>query len=136
VDGPRFAIPAMLAVILLLAVVGREQQSAMLLFGPLAASVMTAGMISCLHGGGRSVAALSCAPLRYVGKISYGLYLYSIPIFVIAKSHFPHLPSAVMVPVVFMTAALSFEYVEKPILQLKGRFGGMQLALPAAVAAE
>jgi peptidoglycan/LPS O-acetylase OafA/YrhL len=136
VEGPRFAVPVMLAVILLLAVVGREQQGAMLLFGPLAASVMTAGTIACLHGGGRSVAVLSCDPLRYVGRISYGLYLYSMPIFILAKSgKLPHVPTAFLIPVVFVVAGLSYEFIEKPCLRLKSRVG-QRAVLPLAIAAE
>jgi peptidoglycan/LPS O-acetylase OafA/YrhL len=136
VEGPRFAVPVMLAAILLLAVVGREQQGAVLLFGPLAASVMAAGTIACLHGGGLSVAALSWGPLRYVGRISYGLYLYSMPIFILAKSEkLPHVPTIVLIPVVFVVAGLSYEFVEKPCLRLKSRVG-QRAVLPLAIAAE
>lgn len=136
VEGPRFAVPVMLAAILLLAVVGREQQGVVLLFGPLAASVMAAGTIACLHGGGLSVAALSCKPLRYVGRISYGLYLYSMPIFILAKSEkLPHVPTMFLIPVVFVVAGLSYEFVEKPCLRLKSRVGP-RTALPLAVAAQ
>jgi peptidoglycan/LPS O-acetylase OafA/YrhL len=132
VDGPRFTVPVMLAAILLLAAVGSERQGAMLLFGPLAASLMAAGTIACLHGGGRSVAALSWDPLRYVGRISYGLYLYSIPILILAKSaKLPHVPTAFLIPVVFVVAGLSYEFVEKPCLRLKSR-AGARTALPLA----
>jgi peptidoglycan/LPS O-acetylase OafA/YrhL len=125
----------MLAAILALAVVGREQQDATLLFGPLAASVMTAGTIAGLQGGGRSVAALSWGPLRYVGKISYGLYLYSLPIFVLAKSEkLPHVPAVFLLPVVFVVAGLSYEFIEKPCLRLKDRVG-QRAVVPVAVAA-
>jgi peptidoglycan/LPS O-acetylase OafA/YrhL len=135
VEGPRFAVPVMLGGILLLAVAGREQQDAMLLFGPLAASVMTAGTIACLHGDGRSVAVLSCDPLRYVRRISYGLYLYNMPIFILAKSgKLPHVPTAFLIPVVFVVARLSYEFIEKPCLRLKSRVG-QRAVLPLAVAA-
>jgi peptidoglycan/LPS O-acetylase OafA/YrhL len=134
VEGPRFAVPAMLTAILALAIFGREGSGAMLLFGPLAASILTAGVIACLQRSGRAVAVLSCRPLRYAGKISYGLYLYSVPIFILAKSHFPHMPSAVMVPIIFIAAALSYEFVERPCLRLKDRLGTQstrQLAVAA-----
>jgi peptidoglycan/LPS O-acetylase OafA/YrhL len=104
----------------------------MLLFGPLAASVMIAGAIACLHGGERSVAVLSCDPLRYVRRISHGLYLYRMPIFILAKSgKLPHVPTAFLIPVVFVVAGLSYEF----IVRLKSRVG-QRAVLPLAVAAE
>jgi peptidoglycan/LPS O-acetylase OafA/YrhL len=128
-DPPRFAVPALLTATLALAAICGEKRGIVL--GPLLASLLTVGTIACLHGGGRAVSALSWAPLRYVGKISYGLYLYSMPIFIIAKSHFPHMPTVVMVPVIFLAAALSYEFVEKPCLRLKGRFAGEHTTLLA-----
>ena len=64
-NGPRFAVPVMVTAILALAALGRETSGATLLFGPLAASVLTAGTIACLHPHG----FLAAAPLRYVGEI-------------------------------------------------------------------
>ncbi len=103
----------------------------MLLFGPLAASVLTAGTIACLRPDG----FLAAAPLRYVGKISYGLYLYSIPIFILAKTWAPHVSAALLIPVIFAVAGLSYEFLEKPCLRLKDRLGA-RTAPPVAVAAE
>ena len=103
----------------------------MLLFGPLAASVLTAAIIACLRPDG----FLAAAPLRYLGKISYGLYLYSMPIFILAKTWAPHVPAVLLIPFVVPVAGLSYEFIEKPCLRLKDRLGA-RTALPQAVAAE
>jgi peptidoglycan/LPS O-acetylase OafA/YrhL len=72
---------------------------------------------------------LAAQPLRYIGRISYGLYLYHFPIFYLGewstKISLPfHLYAIGLVALSFAAAALSYEFVEKPILRLKGRFGG------------
>ena len=75
---------------------------------------MTAGLIACLQGP----SFLSAWPLRYFGKISYGLYLYHYPIMLAGKGHAPTL---VLIGVSFTAAAISYEFVEKPFLKLKAR---------------
>jgi peptidoglycan/LPS O-acetylase OafA/YrhL len=75
-----------------------------------------------------------------VGKISYGLYLYSLPILILAKSpKLIHVPSVAVIMISFIAAVVSYEFVEKPFLRLKDQLRARppaEPALPAAVAAE
>jgi peptidoglycan/LPS O-acetylase OafA/YrhL len=102
------------------------------LIAPLVASLATAGLIICLSSPvATSISLLRVPPLRYVGKISYGLYLYHWPIFMLGekwKFHTPfHLYAAALIVLIFAVAALSYEFVEKPFLSLKERLprGGL-----------
>ncbi len=67
--------------------------------------------------------------LVYLGTISYGLYLYHAPLYVvISASHYDitchdsMALDALKLAVVFAVAILSWEFFEKPILRLKDRF--------------
>ncbi len=71
---------------------------------------------------------LRAAPLRWVGRISYGLYIYHIPIFESAGvwGVNPFEPSKTRVFVVvglsFAVAALSYRFIEQPLLRYGRRF--------------
>ena len=78
---------------------------------------------------------LSLRALRYVGKISYGLYLLHMPIFLFVgdyarqrtlSAHFPAainiLITLVQFGAAFATASISWRFFETPILRLKARF--------------
>lgn len=69
---------------------------------------------------------LTIAPLRYLGRISYGVYLYHWPLFMLGEKLKPpgsgHLWAIALIAFIFMVSALSYELIEKPILGLKGRF--------------
>jgi peptidoglycan/LPS O-acetylase OafA/YrhL len=86
----------------------------------------TAILIVCTNQSGPVTATLSATPIRYIGKISYGLYLYHIPIFLLAEEHKIRLPFYLygvgILVLIFATAILSYEFVEKPILSFKRRF--------------
>ncbi len=82
-----------------------------------------------LHGSTARVARyLQSAPLRFVGRISYGLYLYHFPIYLaLGQTHrddtAAHYPSMVLAVVLsFVAAATSYYVLERPILRLKNRF--------------
>ena len=62
-------------------------------------------------------AILSWRPLAYVGKISYGLYLWHGLVI------WWHLPWPVAVPLSIAMAIVSFHVIEQPFLGLKDRFG-------------
>lgn len=75
---------------------------------------------------GRIGEALSVAPLVYIGQISYGIYLYHLPIgrrIAIADLSWPS-PAIVALKggLTLLVAVLSFEFVEKRFLRLKDRF--------------
>lgn len=67
------------------------------------------------------------APLVWIGKISYGLYLWHFPIFEASKRLFEGRTSPVLYQVVgvvatFVVAAASFYFLEQPFLRLRRRF--------------
>jgi peptidoglycan/LPS O-acetylase OafA/YrhL len=82
--------------------------------------------------------ALAFAPLRYTGRISYGLYLWHFPIFKLLEPELRALPGvvelALATAVSFAVAALSFRVVEQPFLRLKRRFAPGRSARPTSVA--
>jgi peptidoglycan/LPS O-acetylase OafA/YrhL len=72
---------------------------------------------------------LSCRLMRWVGKRSYGLYLYHFPIYWALeplRAHHSLLNFfsifALRVSLSFTAAALSFRFIESPFLRLKDRF--------------
>ncbi len=81
---------------------------------------------------------LSVAPLRFIGRISYGLYLWHWPIFVYCNAARTGLSGAaldlVRVALAFAVATLSFFFVEQPIR--RHHFAGLRAAavLPGTVA--
>jgi len=86
------------------------------------------GFVASLSGT-RLLAPLRHPCLVYVGTISYGLYLYHVPIYVIispaAHSRVCHDPmslDALKLAVSFLVAVGSWEFLEKPILRVKDRF--------------
>jgi peptidoglycan/LPS O-acetylase OafA/YrhL len=95
---------------------------------PVAASVAGAGLIVASQPGSQMAGMLSIRPAVYVGKISYGLYLYLYhwPIFILGEkwkfSTTFHMYVAALIALIFVAAALSYEFVEKPFLGFKDRF--------------
>jgi peptidoglycan/LPS O-acetylase OafA/YrhL len=104
---------------------------------PLVASLATAVLIVCLQRPSAVSGILASPPLRYTGKISYGLYLYHWPIFILGEHWTVHSPFHVgaigLVVLTYSSAAASYEFIEKPCLQLKDRLGARRM--PVAVAA-
>ncbi|HEY8056377.1 MAG TPA: acyltransferase [Terriglobales bacterium] len=94
-----------------------------------------------------NAAGLNLRPLRFVGKISYGLYLVHMPIFALLGGLDEHMDRIhagaagdLLIVVVRWTAALlvagMFWYgFERPILRLKRYFRPAAVAAPAVVAA-
>jgi len=71
------------------------------------------------------VRSMGLAPLRWVGKISYGLYLWHVPVWVIVE-RLPVAPawkSVLIVAATFAVSTVSFYYYEQPFLRLKDRIG-------------
>jgi peptidoglycan/LPS O-acetylase OafA/YrhL len=90
------------------------------------AAVATACVIAgvLLRPSGLLHAVLENRALVWIGRVSYGLYLWHYPAFKAAK--YLSAPSPVKLVVAlaltFATAALSFYLIEKPILLLKSRY--------------
>jgi peptidoglycan/LPS O-acetylase OafA/YrhL len=97
-----------------------------LILSPLIASVATAAIIVAASPGSATAQLLAWGPAVYVGRISYGLYLYSFPIFLLGerwKVHAPfHLYGVGLIALIIIVAAASYEFVERPFLRLKDRF--------------
>jgi len=74
---------------------------------------------------------LDTAPMRYLGKISYGLYVYHFPIiwfsgrirdFGLSETLAKPVTAILAFLVTLMIASISYHLIEKPILNLKDRF--------------
>jgi peptidoglycan/LPS O-acetylase OafA/YrhL len=88
-----------------------------------------------LHAGGWAGRALESAPLRWIGRLSYSIYLWQQMFFLDARETrgYPtvwaqHLPFNLVA--VFGMAALSYYFVEKPMIRLGHRW--IAPAKPAA----
>jgi peptidoglycan/LPS O-acetylase OafA/YrhL len=86
---------------------------------------------------------LRLPPLVWTGKISYGLYLYHVPVYVLAPwPTLSYLSPAVAafvtyamaVAATFLVASISYYFVERRFLELKHRLGVPQVAFPASLA--
>lgn len=69
---------------------------------------------------------LELAVLRYIGRISYGIYLYHLPVYELMDYTFVDcwLPQKILTKIgcSIIIAAASFHVIELPFLRLKGRF--------------
>lgn len=88
-------------------------------------------IIYCVAHEKMFVRILDWKPLQYLGKISYGLYVYHFPMMWIVGQVYEHGPwgepaSYGLIPFTFLStvvvASLSYSFLEKPFLQLKDRF--------------
>jgi peptidoglycan/LPS O-acetylase OafA/YrhL len=68
--------------------------------------------------GSRTARALSARPLLYVGRISYGLYLWHL-ILLWTPPESVEIPGGVRIAAAFAAAVLSHRYVETPFLRRK-----------------
>ena len=97
----------------------------------LASAVLILNLLSLDHPLAR---LLNLRPLRYLGKISYGLYvfhdMFHDAYILAAKKLFPHhlgathpfLVAAIALPCTLLLASLSFRFFESPFLRLKARY--------------
>lgn len=107
--------------------------AAIVLIAP--ASLATALLIGRLmsNPGGSLATSLGWAPLRYTGRISYGLYLWHPLLLSMARLHgFPVVPFTLVGT--FVLASISWHAVESPILRLRSqRRPRTPKAVPATV---
>lgn len=83
--------------------------------------------------------AFAFGPLRAVGNVSYGLYLWHWPIFVVLTPERVHLSAlplgALRFALTFAIAWISFRFLEKPIRTRGLPAGSARVVVPAAFAA-
>jgi peptidoglycan/LPS O-acetylase OafA/YrhL len=76
---------------------------------------------------------LELRPLVGIGRISYGLYLWQLPVFCAIEKYVAHIrllaPLAVFFT--FVVALISYRFVEMPFLRLKGKLSPVRQAQPA-----
>lgn len=67
---------------------------------------------------------LACRPLRWLGTISYGIYVYHFPIVIWLMTKIPRGPAlfAAVLPLTLAVATVSWRWFESPLLRLKERF--------------
>ncbi|HEY7801503.1 MAG TPA: acyltransferase, partial [Dehalococcoidia bacterium] len=84
-------------------------------------SLASAGMIiAAIHPAALLSRILERAPLRWLGRRSYGIYLWHWPIFVLMQPHLSFtggavLVSACQIAAAIVIAAISYRFVEEPI---------------------
>lgn len=90
----------------------------------LASAVILGLVVAATLGSGRGL--LTSRLLVYLGRISYGLYVFHEPVLAASPLHHWELPWFVRLPIAFgltvAIAALSYRLLEQPFLRLKERF--------------
>jgi peptidoglycan/LPS O-acetylase OafA/YrhL len=129
---------AMAAVLLLVLAAGRfsAKDEITVFFGYSAVTILCGGLvIACFasHEDGRFRKVMRNRALRWIGRVSYGAYVFHWPIMVLLgkvwfiKKHLGFWPNQVLwwlasFSATFICAAISFLFFEKPFLALKERF--------------
>ena len=90
-------------------------------------SLLTIPVIAALLGAGALTTALSHPVAVWIGRRSYGLYLWHFPILSAFINHSPHrVPMFVRcifgIALAFVAAAVSYGVIEKPFLRRKQRY--------------
>jgi peptidoglycan/LPS O-acetylase OafA/YrhL len=104
---------------------------------PLCRDVATAGLLLALwqNTAPRTCAFFAFRPFAYLGKISYGLYLYHLYCLDIALHFAPkgsHLHAAIAIGMTVAIAMVSWHVFEKPINDLKNRLQYPERRVPAS----
>lgn len=102
---------------------------------PLVAPLTAAVILEALHGS----APLEIAAIRYLGRISYGVYLWHFAIVMVWREQVMALPLPLRLGGVLLStlllASVSYHVVERPFLRLKGRLGRVHRRGAVTVAA-
>jgi peptidoglycan/LPS O-acetylase OafA/YrhL len=99
-------------------------------------------IVDVLRPGSRLAPLLGWSPLVWIGKRSYALYLWHLPVFFLAGALWAsglleYLPSRIVPAwvVTFAMAAASYRWIEAPALRLKSRFAARPADRTSAVPA-
>jgi peptidoglycan/LPS O-acetylase OafA/YrhL len=97
-------------------------------------------IVDVLRPGSRLAPLLAWSPLVWIGKRSYALYLWHLPVFFLAGALWAsgileYLPSRIVPAwvITFTMAAASYRWIEAPALRLKSRFAARPSDRTAAV---
>ncbi len=144
---PVFARPLKVAIfvtIVLVALVARQQGSAgaLSLVGACAAGMILLTVLPSHTGAPQNALArvLEWGPVRYIGLISYSLYLWHVPVILWMKDHgllfssgavalFANL--VIVFSIVVVLASLTYAFVEKPAMALRGRLPARTIEISA-----
>ena len=118
---------------------GTNQSDSWLYQGGLAAyAVLSAALIAAVLHAGPARTVLSLPPVRYLGAISYGIYLFHWPIFLWLTPEMTHLSTwplfALRVTLTIAVADLSYKVLEQPIRTGANLLGRAPLMLLPTVA--
>ena len=82
-------------------------------------------LLAVLGGTGLVTRFFRLRPMVWIGKLSYGLYLWHLPVFVAVHQHLtgvlPPVQVVVALAITFSGASISYYFVERPFLRLKRR---------------
>ena len=93
-------------------------------------NLLCGSFIWCIVNGQNPLPSMGNPQLVYLGKISYGIYVFHVPVMVCVKNIFPGpifsfsglLFCIIYFALTFLIAHFSFEYYEKHFLKLKDRY--------------
>jgi peptidoglycan/LPS O-acetylase OafA/YrhL len=142
----RWMRPAAIACVVVLVVLVAWRRTAshddawVIMIGYPALAVVFGGVV--LYAAVRRSRVLELSGLRTLGKYSYGLYVLHVPIATVARLTF-HVPdanvgagrrfTAIVLPIVFAAAYLSYHVYEKQFLRLKDVLGPRPPRGPAGI---
>ncbi|HEX4902816.1 MAG TPA: acyltransferase family protein, partial [Acidimicrobiales bacterium] len=112
--------------------------------GPILVHALATALLIWAVTGGDSVVSplLGWRPLEWIGRRSYGIYVYHWPLFVFFDQRYPRAPSAATLggawATTFLLGALSHRFLEQPVrvgdaLRRPGAARALALALPAVL---
>lgn len=137
----RTSVFGWLGVVVLAAIMFAPNLSSGFLFNggfSIVALATAAVILACLGGDWWPEKILNLAPLRAIGKVSYGLYLWHLLIFWIMGQEATHLPAIVqaLITITAVTFVVWFSWtkLEAPALKHKHRFGHTETGPPASPA--
>lgn len=96
--------------------------------GMSAIAVAAAVLLAGLRQGSPLTKMFTLAPLVFTGRISYGLYLWHLPILAVVPTRFPQASNVILFALSYCAAVASFFIVERPFLKLKNRWDKVRAA--------